>query len=365
MAKKAGRSTQAKNQRTTLKDVAHQAGVSTAAASLVLNNKPNRFTQETRDIIRESARLLGYVPNQSARSLATQSSSLFALIIPDIENLFFASLSKYIEDECRSCGYSLIISDTSENIAEQESAIRRMIQLGVDGLFIVPAYDSFDDPDILKSVLDNVDFPVIFLDRYPNWLGSHEDTSQWSAFAYDHERGGRLVADLLVDCGHSRIAAIGPMSPADKEVGGHNDAQRLHGFFDQLRMRGISIDASLMGYGSYRVSTGRELADTVIDGGVTAVFCGNDLIALGFIREAYSRGLSIPRDISVVGYDDVMAAFGLDFQLTTVKQDVAKLAGASVRHMVHLCLDKENAGQVVTLLDPSIVMRTTVKNLSA
>ena len=122
--------------RATLKDIARKAGVSSTAVSLVLNNKPNRFTEETRDLICSIAEDMHYLPNQTARSLATQSSSLLALIIPDIENLFFASLAKHMENECRRQGYSLLIVDTSEDVNEQSSAISRVTQLGIDGLLL-------------------------------------------------------------------------------------------------------------------------------------------------------------------------------------------------------------------------------------
>ncbi|MFD0705310.1 LacI family DNA-binding transcriptional regulator [Alloscardovia venturai] len=360
-----------KKQRATLKDVADAAGVSTAAASLVLNDKPNRFTEETRESIRHAAQELGYVPNQSARSLATQSSSLFALIIPDIENLFFASLAKHIEDECRKLGYSLLIVDTGENAKEQNAAIKRMIQLGVDGLFMVPAYGSPRDVTHLEAALESAQFPVIFIDRY--FTGVHMSLREvrWDSFAYDHVRGGMLVADLLADLGHTNIGIIGPHVFED-----YADSARFDGFIRQLSSRGIVVNSAVVKTGPYSVSTGYEYADDLIDKNVTAVFCGNDLIALGFMRRLGERGLSVPEDMSVVGYDDVMNSFGLDFKLTTVRQDVNTLAQAGMSKMMKLregSLTQKKSRQAktqedanvaeVTLLMPQIVRRGTVARL--
>lgn len=348
-------------QRTTLKDVAQRAGVSTAAASLVLNNKPNRFTDSTKDIIRQAASELGYVPNQSARSLATQSSSLFALIIPDIENLFFASLAKHLEDECRQFGYSLLIANTSEDKAEQARAVARMIQLGVDGLFIVPAYGSFESEQQMEKMLQSADFPVVFIDRYPAHMQMH--AQRCAVFAYDHKRGGALVAQLFADQGHKRIAAIGPLDLDNENFAEHNDSARFFGFIDELKNQGIPIDKALLKNGQYNVSSGYDNADIIIDHGVSAVFCGNDLIALGFMRRAHERGVKIPDDISIVGYDDVMESFGLDFNLTTVRQDIGDLVSASVRRMLKLSSGKgESSSSIVSLLEPHIVERATVKN---
>ncbi|OTA26977.1 hypothetical protein B9G54_02815 [Alloscardovia macacae] len=355
--------------RATLKDIAKVAGVSSTAVSLVLNNKPNRFTEETREQIRAIARELNYVPNQSARSLATKSSSLLALIIPDIENLFFASLAKHMEAECKAAGYSLLIVDTGEDIVEQEQALQRMIQFGIDGLFIIPTYSSLEESASLRARLLKTGFPVMFIDRIPERIVDEAEDpaladteSNWRAFAYDHTRGGQLAARAFLEQGHREFGMIGPVERTGRDKG--NNSARFEGFLTELQKCGVRVPPERVKNGAFTVSAGRDYADELIDAGVTAVFCGNDLIAIGFTRRARERGLRVPEDISVIGYDDVMTSFGLDFEFTTVKQDVSALARVSCEAMLQAVGagsgEVLSAAQRMTLLMPELVERTTV-----
>ncbi|TCD54914.1 LacI family transcriptional regulator [Alloscardovia theropitheci] len=373
VARQAGRT-----KRATLKDVAQAAGVSSTAVSLVLNDKPNRFTEETRAQIRKIAEDLNYVPNQSARSLATRASSLLALFIPDIENLFFVSLAKHLEDECKKQGYSLLIVDTREDLREQENALKRMIQLNIDGLFIVPvrgdkngiksedknksSKESTGGDKAFMRSLAEADFPVVFVDRIPDDLTEEDMEDSWRALAYDHRAGGRLAAKLFADRGHTKIGIIGPVESKNSEFIGN--IARFEGFVDELGLQKISLDSNCIRNGDFNVSVGRDNADALIDAGVTAVFCGNDLIAIGFTRRARERGKRVPQDISVIGYDDVMTAFGLDFDFTTIRQDVHELAVRSCEAMLNgTHLQKNNkATQIskITMLQPQLVERDTV-----
>ncbi|WP_018143093.1 LacI family DNA-binding transcriptional regulator [Alloscardovia criceti] len=367
--------------RATLKDIARIAGVSSTAVSLVLNNKPNRFTEETRDHIRAIARDLNYVPNQSARNLATHSSSLLALIIPDIENLFFVSLAKHLEEECKKNGYSLLVVDSGEDVKEQESALRRMVQLGIDGLFMVPAKGTSARNEKLRQFLSNLDFPVIFIDRIPDLTPSHAETGQgamaassaesskehgknnWAALAYDHRMGGRMAAEYLVSKGHQRFGYIGPVEPANKDS--RNNTERFEGFVEGLNQRGITIEPACLVSSGFSVSEGSKHADDLIDAGVTAVFCGNDLIAIGFSRRARERGIRIPEDISIIGYDDVMPAFGLDFDITSMRQNVADLAQRGFAMMKAYRATQLVSQERITLLEPQLIERSTVSTIEA
>ena len=125
--------------RATLKDVAAAAGVSVTTVSLVLNNRPARVSEEKRKAIADAAKKLNYVPNQSARSLVTKQSQLVALIVPDIENLFFAALAKCVEDECAAQGYSLIVANSDDSRVTEHELLQRLPARGVDGVMLIPA----------------------------------------------------------------------------------------------------------------------------------------------------------------------------------------------------------------------------------
>ena len=129
----------------TIKDIAKEANVSVTTVSLVLNHKPCRVAQETRDNIMAIAKKHHYRVNQSARSLVTKESKLLGLIIPDIENIFFSSLSKNIEEYCRKKGYALMIMNTNDKASDDLMLLDLLVSRGVDGLFITVSNESFED----------------------------------------------------------------------------------------------------------------------------------------------------------------------------------------------------------------------------
>ena len=137
--------------RATLKDVAAAAGVSVTTVSLVLNNRPARVSEEKRKAIADAAKKLNYVPNQSARSLVTKQSQLVALIVPDIENLFFAALAKCVEDECAAQGYSLIVANSDDSRAAEHELLQRLPARGAGRLRADRPHEAASDKGIKRD----------------------------------------------------------------------------------------------------------------------------------------------------------------------------------------------------------------------
>ena len=179
--------------RATLKDVAAAAGVSVTTVSLVLNNRPARVSEEKRKAIADAAKKLNYVPNQSARSLVTKQSQLVALIVPDIENLFFAALAKCVEDECAAQGYSLIVANSDDSRAAEHELLQRLPARGVDGVMLIPARESCVGSAVEQLCEDValVSCPVVLIDRLTQcgWC---------DAVGFDNYLGGRLAAQYLL-----------------------------------------------------------------------------------------------------------------------------------------------------------------------
>ena len=159
--------------RATLKDVAAAAGVSVTTVSLVLNNRPARVSEEKRKVIADAAKKLNYVPNQSARSLVTKQFQLVALIVPDIENLFFAALAKCVEDECAAQGYSLIVANSDDSRVTEHELLQRLPARGVDGVMLIPARESCvgDAVGRLREDVALVSCPVVLIDRLAQCVG--------------------------------------------------------------------------------------------------------------------------------------------------------------------------------------------------
>lgn len=303
--------------RATLKDVAAAAGVSVTTVSLVLNNRPARVSEEKRKVIADAAKKLNYVPNQSARSLVTKQSQLVALIVPDIENLFFAALAKCVEDECAAQGYSLIVANSDDSRESEQALLRRLTSRGVDGVLLIPARESCaaGAGAALREDVERVTCPVVLIDRLTQcgWC---------DAVGFDNYLGGRLAAQYLLEGGHKRIGIV------TGDVAESSAADRRRGFADALEQAGERLDPSLCVTGDYRFASGYRAADRIIDGGATAVFCCNDVMALGFRQRMAERGLHVTEDMQVIGYDNILKRFGLGWRMTTVEQSVGDLAAA-------------------------------------
>lgn len=344
-------------ERTTLRDVAREAGVSVGAVSLILNGKPNRISEETRKLVFAAARKLHYVPNQNARALVTSKSMLIALIIPDIENMFFASLAHAVEVECQQRGYSLIIANSNDLRAEEHDLIGHFIARGVDGMILIPAHESLSAVTQLQQDIAMVPYPVIFLDRLV-------DQGICDGVGFDNWAGGHLAAQCLVDAGHRKLGCI---------AGGENIANsdlRRQGFEETVEHALHITDKSIVSVdGDYRFSSGYGAGDTMIDSGVTGVFCGNDLMALGLLRRLHERGLHCPEDISIIGYDNILHRFGLQNEFTTVEQDVVLLGHEGCELLfARIHEQADNAPWIndpqTKLLQPKLVDNGTVRYLT-
>ena len=303
--------------RATLKDVAAVAGVSVTTVSLVLNNRPARVSEGKRRVIADAAKKLNYVPNQSARSLVTKQSQLVALIVPDIENLFFAAFAKCVEDECAAQGYSLIVANSDDSRESEQALLRRLTSRGVDGVLLIPARESCaaGAGAALREDVERVTCPVVLIDRLTQcgWC---------DAVGFDNYLGGRLAAQYLLEGGHKRIGIV------TGDVAESSAADRRRGFVDAIEQAGERFDPSLCVTGDYRFASGYRAADRIIDGGATAVFCCNDVMALGFRQRMAERGLHVTEDMQVIGYDNILKRFGLGWRMTTVEQSVGDLAAA-------------------------------------
>lgn len=337
--------------RVTLREVAQEAQVSVAAASLVLNNKPSRISQRTQQRIRDVAKRLQYVVNENARGLVTNETRLIALIVPDIENMFFASLAKS-QMECRLSGYQLFISNSDDDRTLERQLMRNFVGRDIDGLFLIPAIDSYTDRALLHDQIYASPCPIAIIDRLIT-------ADICDGVGFDNELGGRLAAQRLLRAGHERFACI----TGNKD--NVNANTRCYGFLKALQEHDVPADSILTLDGNYRFSGGYDAADAVADFGATGLFCCNDLMALGAIDRFRELGIAIPADLSIIGYDNIVKRFGLFTHLTTVEQNVSELASQSwqclYRHIQHHDSGRNCAkANDLLLLEPRLVEGDTV-----
>lgn len=308
----------------TLKEIAREVGLSPSAVSLVLNGRPCRISEENRRRIKEAAARLRYVPNQIARSLVTQRSRTFGLIVPNIESRFFSSLAKNLEVRCREHGYVLFILNSDVSSEHEDELVRLLINRGVDGLFLVTAHELDADARLVES-LSTLPVPLVMVDRFI-------DAVPCDRVRFDSELGGYLATRRLIEAGHARIACL-------VNTSSHTGRARLAGYRRALGERGIATDDAYVFESDYYIADGARAAARVLASDATALFASSDNIALGALKCLYAAGKRVPRDYSLVSYDNSAADALFEPALTAIEQNVSELAD----HALELLLARLDA----------------------
>ncbi len=326
----------------TLRDVARLAGVSPGAVSQVLNGKPHRISPETCEQIRQAAAQLRYVPNQNAVTLVTGQSQAMGVVIPDIRNLFFAELVSGVEAVALEAGWNIVITSSSDKSALALANFRTLAARDVGAILLVPASDADETLAMeYRQAIRDYGRPVVQVDRIIPDLGV-------SLTAIHQRRGAKLAMEHLLDLGHRRVACVlGPTNTC---------APRLSGVQEACAQRGIALWERDLYPGAYTMESGYAVADAILEGDYTAVFCFNDMMAYGFYKRCRERGISIPHDLSVMGFDGVLFSDYLEKPLSTVWQPARQLGVEAARQAFRELECPEEAGKC-TLLEPQLQIR--------
>jgi LacI family transcriptional regulator len=266
----------------TARDVARVAGVSVSTVSRALA-KPDEVAPHTRAKVLDTARGMGYRPNLAARGLVTGRTGIFGLIVPDLENPFFASVTKGVQSRARTAGYAVIIADSDED-PSQEEELARSLSKQVDGLVMC-------SPRAPMSLIAELALgcPLVLVNR---------QCGDIPTVKIDNLEGVRQAMVHLRALGHRTIAWVGGPSTSWSNT---ERLAALHAVTD------LQPDTELVDLGSFQpyVSGGVAAADLVIASGATAVLAYNDLVAFGLLKRFRQRGVRVPEDISVVGVDNI------------------------------------------------------------
>lgn len=299
----------------TLKDIARESGYSLATVSRVLGGSDRPVSQKARDAILKKAEELNYVPNLMARGLKSNASSEIAVVIPSVMNLHFSAMVMGVEEALADSGYSLTVYlvDHGHN---WEKTFRNILSRRVYGVVI--AADSLSPETAHQlSQLKEAGIPVVIADNEPDFV------DRFPGVYFDYRRGSRLGTDYLLRNGHRHIAYL------SREIDRISRLRRLEGYRDALKSHDITpreedIFISRM-RGSFE--SGIELADMLLDSTreYTAIMANNDAVAVGILAQLTARGVRVPRDLSVMGFDDsVFAKMSLPL-LTTVRVDAEQI----------------------------------------
>lgn len=332
--------------RATIKDVAQAAGYSIATVSLVLNNKRARIPKTTCDSIIKAARELHYRPNQLAVSMITKQSKVLGLIIPDNSNEFFAELSKSIERAAQAAGYGLIYGNSANDSQRDLAYMKMFADRQVDGIIFAKSAEMlYGDDQKTAAYIRDSSIPFVTVDR--NIPGSGV-----CSVNVDHFQGGYLATRHLLGLGHRRIGAFtGPRDMA-------SSSERLAGYRAALAEQGVPYREELVVEGNYQLGGERRALCQFLNEGASAIFSFNDLMAFGLYREIRAAHLSIPGDLSLMGFDNVSFGDLVDPPLTTISQPVAEIGTSVVGTLLELIerrvLPPEKRNQV---FEPHLVVR--------
>ncbi len=300
----------------TIRDVAKLANVSTATVSATLNRSAP-VSPELQARVRRAVEELGYAPDGVARSLKTGTTALLGLLVPDITNPFFTQLVRVVEAAAQRAGYAVLLCDSDEDPAKELTYLRLMRTHRVAGLVWCPVGEPGPEGPNARTLAG---LPIVMVDRAAPGVAA-------DLVVIDNRRAGYLATAHLLELGHRRIGAVaGPphLLPA---------AERLRGFTDALRERGLDPDAAPVGQGAFREAEAyascRELLGS--EPRPTALFVANNHMLIGVMRAIADLGLACPADISVAAIDDFPWANAFNPRLTTVRQPVAAIGESALR----------------------------------
>jgi DNA-binding LacI/PurR family transcriptional regulator len=325
-------------QRPTMEDVAARAGVSRALVSLVMRNSP-KVSEHRREAVRRAADELGYQPHVMARSLASRTSAVLAVMVSDLRNAFFADVVEALDAAAAAAGFSLILNTGGRSPARERTALRNLLSFRPAGLVLL-------SPVLPASAIEEAaaQSPVVLVSRASR-LSTVDTVND------DGESGAALAVEHLAGLGHRDIAHLdgGVAAGAAARRRGYLAAMRVHGL-EPLVVRSEHTDAAGEKAVRELLALGREMP--------TALLAGNDFNAIGAISGLEEAGLRVPEDVSVVGYDNSSLAALRHLSLTTIDQPRTEMGRLAVDALLER-VRGERDRPVRHLLCPSLVVRST------
>jgi DNA-binding LacI/PurR family transcriptional regulator len=322
--------------------IARKAGVSTATVSRTMNGSP-LVREKTAERVRKVIAKFGYIPNGGARSLSSGRSSLIGVIISDITNPFFPDLIRSIEQLAGDHSYDVIFANTNYDPVRLEHCIQRMMERRVDGIAILTS----EMHDGAVELLKRQSVPVVTLQSYIQ-------ESSFRTIRVDHATGIREAVQHLIDLGHRDMAFIaGPHS-----LWSANRRREL--FLAEFARNNLKIPAAWLLEGDHRVEGGFHAATKLLSlkRRPTAILCSNDLTALGALNAIHEAGLQVPRDFSLLGFDDIDLVKLVRPHLTTIRIPRSEIATQAFFSLIAAKRDGRTAPQI-TISTKLIVRNST------
>lgn len=331
---------------TNIKDVAKRAGVSIATVSRALSD-PDKLATRTRERVIAAINELNYRPNSHALSLRSRKSNTIIVMVPDLANPFFSNVLAGIEKVAAANRYSMLLADTHDDISIERQCVQQLSAKRVDGIVQLGARTA-------EELLDGrpgSEIPFIHA------IESSAPT-ECPTVAIDNVRAAHDIASHLVSLGHKKIGIIA--GPKDSAITGF----RLTGYFEALKAGGIDPESVPCEYGTFHLASGEAAAATLLLQArpkLTALICMSDELAMGAIKGAHDIGMSVPDDLSVVGFDNIPASAYYIPPLTTVTQPAKKVGVLSMTILLAMLNGDDIPKNHNTLYADLVVRRSAQK----
>jgi LacI family transcriptional regulator len=332
----------------TLQDVARRAGVSSATVSRCMNGTAT-VKPETRARVEQAIAALGYTPHFGARALASNRTGIVGVVIPTAENAIFALGIQAMEEALSEHSITLLMATSGYDSARELEKIRALVARGIDGLALI----GFERPKEVYTFLAARSVPFVLLWNYV-------EDSPYPCIGFDNREAAAAMARHVLAFGHRRVAMIAGLT-------GENDRarERVFGVRAALEAKGLHLAADRLIECRYSIAEAEAAARHLLAAPdpPTAILCGNDVLAAGTLRGARRAGLSVPEDVSIVGFDDIDLASAVEPPLTTMRVPHRRMGRAAARVLITLH-ENQSEGECVQFRT-EIVERLSLASPSA
>lgn len=329
-------------QNATVNDVASLAKTSTATVSRALN-RPQLVDERVRKRVFAAIKKLGYVPNNSARALRQNQTRLIGLVLPTLNYALYATFYDALQRQLATAGFFALLTTSDYDLALEADQARRLVQQGAQGLVLVGKTHDRTLTAFLKRAR------VPYLNTYV-----YDPIDSRNTIGFDNVKAIAAAVEHLVSLGHRDLAMLSGITTNQND----RAKARVTGFLDAVRGFGLPDDQRVA-EASYSIEGGRQALREIFNRSIqpTGIICGSDMLALGAIQECRARGLKVPHDISIMGFDDLDFAAHLDPPLTTVEVPSAGLGRVAADYIMALCTG--TAPPTVTNLPTRLVIRNS------
>jgi LacI family transcriptional regulator len=333
---------------TTIKDVAKLASVSISTVSRVLNNS-GYTSEETKKKVFEAVENLNFRKNIVAAAMINKQTSTFGLIIPDIKNVFYADLTRAVEDAANQHGFNVILCNTDNDLKKEAEYISFLLQKGIDGIiFSTPEIKNRNIKEVIKS---RPDLPIVILGS--KVVGVHVDE-----VLVDNFEGAYNATIHLLELGHKKIGFIAGQPDSYATI------ERQKGYEAALEEYQLSLDPENIILDEFKVGSGYNKGKEMLlrKNRPTAIFAGNDAIAVGVYKAARELDIQIPEELSIVGFDDSQYAEIVYPSLTTVRTPVLEMGEKAIEMGILLSKKNKKFKETITF-QPELIVRSSTSEL--